>query len=1034
MTFLMMIYSNGVPLSANDRVFVTDICQRLQRKYPLLRRRLASLDKEKSGSVSLNDFRRGMEDIGLFLNTKDLKSVFERVDPLRSGRINIDLIPAKLLSQKVSMFQSQAPGKSPYATARATESRTDEQKHLNQVLQTVQDKIHQKNSSFRVLFRKFDKDFDNVITLDEFRDGLSELGLALTDNEFKAITSIADPDKSGDVDYDEFANALQQRDMEDEETMLKPVEIFREESQDYTHLTPKQKRDLFVVRKLLGRLEQKGDSLLKLGRRIDDDRNGFIDTDELTKGLHDLGCNFSQAEIGQLMDVMDPRKVGYIEYTDMHGRLQAIDRLANGGKFGGENIADIPGYVPLAQQTHFGSGFLLQEHVSSATAAPFARTRAAHRSMQEREDDDILGELRSKCYQKNVKTAALFRTFDADKDGVITRDEFAQGLADLGLHYSDLHIDRLMQMAHGSYRTGEDHTLSADEALLDVPSFVALVLEPDLPQVGQSRSDSLHNRVLSQGISPSLTPGERSFNKLADALLLKMSEKSKSIDRLFLGWDTAKRGTISYEQLRAGLESDMNFSMSDDMFEALAHAIDSNARGQVRLHDMLVFAQKRENMADRSFLPPVITPADERGTVLSDEEFYDRQWITKLLDRIEQKGSSMRRFFRQIDVDNSGTLSQKEIMRGMEDLGLSLQEKELQRLNSYLGLAADGSGEVKYADFCKHLDILRVSFAPGLEQSVFAETLAEFGGKNSPQPSSPLQIQVPSQEVQGSNNTDEFLQEDQALRRKLQEKIDLTGIKLFKVLRAFDSEAVGAVSGSQLKNALNLLGFGLSDREVDVLVANSEHDALGRVFYGRLTENLRHLAVDPSKEPSLRERLTAEEQRKMRQPSESYKPQPSEATLYTLREALSRKMKNNREHLVRSALLASDPHGTGYVDKNGLEHALKRISLPAAAQDIHHIMRGRHGKLNIGHFLSALGSTDAFHDFLSISQTRISQPLRRHPDEERLLQLPDRSQRILRMRQSAPLPSTRSSGSSLSSNRHNESIPPNMSWKSTWFE
>jgi uncharacterized protein YbcV (DUF1398 family) len=86
--------------------------------------------------------------------------------------------------------------------------------HGRDILQQVAEKVEQKSSNVRVVFRNFDEDKSGVIDYEEFRRGLAHLGIALSDRDFQQLLAVVDNDRSGSIDYNEFVEDLKSNDMQ----------------------------------------------------------------------------------------------------------------------------------------------------------------------------------------------------------------------------------------------------------------------------------------------------------------------------------------------------------------------------------------------------------------------------------------------------------------------------------------------------------------------------------------------------------------------------------------------------------------------------------------------------------------------------------------------------------------------------------------------------------------------------------------------------------------------------------------------------
>jgi calmodulin len=75
------------------------------------------------------------------------------------------------------------------------------------VFRMVAAKIESKTGNVAKLFRQFDLDGDGTVDYRELRAGLKNLGVELADDKFSELCELIDEDRSGDIDYQEFANA-----------------------------------------------------------------------------------------------------------------------------------------------------------------------------------------------------------------------------------------------------------------------------------------------------------------------------------------------------------------------------------------------------------------------------------------------------------------------------------------------------------------------------------------------------------------------------------------------------------------------------------------------------------------------------------------------------------------------------------------------------------------------------------------------------------------------------------------------------------
>lgn len=129
---------------------------------------------------------------------------------------------------------------------------------------------------YKVAFARFDKDGDGIITLEELRQIVEELGHTANESELTALMQEMDTDNSGTVDFAEFLAMMARRLMlsDNEEEILQAFKVF------------------------------------------DKDGNGVLSTQELTGVLTTLGEKLSHEECEEILALADQNKDGQIDYRE----------------------------------------------------------------------------------------------------------------------------------------------------------------------------------------------------------------------------------------------------------------------------------------------------------------------------------------------------------------------------------------------------------------------------------------------------------------------------------------------------------------------------------------------------------------------------------------------------------------------------------------------------------------------------------------------------------------------------------------------
>jgi Ca2+-binding EF-hand superfamily protein len=79
---------------------------------------------------------------------------------------------------------------------------------LNAVLEKLREVLRQQGPSVMSIFRRFDKDHNGVITVEEMKEALQKFSFQMTDEECLVIMRHFDTRQDGQISYNEFADAL----------------------------------------------------------------------------------------------------------------------------------------------------------------------------------------------------------------------------------------------------------------------------------------------------------------------------------------------------------------------------------------------------------------------------------------------------------------------------------------------------------------------------------------------------------------------------------------------------------------------------------------------------------------------------------------------------------------------------------------------------------------------------------------------------------------------------------------------------------
>lgn len=201
------------------------------------------------------------------------------------------------------------------------------------MLQQIAEKVEQKSKNVRVVFRNFDEDKSGTVDYVEFRKGLANIGIIVSDADYHNLLELLDNDKSGCIDYNEFVEDLKQVDQQvggfigdqgaQRTAMAKAAA--RQSSPPAPVAVASGRSSSTILHQIADKVEQKAKNVRVVFRNFDEDKSGHVDYAEFRRGLAHLGIALSDADFQTLLDVVDNDKSGTIDYNEFVEDLKHVD-------------------------------------------------------------------------------------------------------------------------------------------------------------------------------------------------------------------------------------------------------------------------------------------------------------------------------------------------------------------------------------------------------------------------------------------------------------------------------------------------------------------------------------------------------------------------------------------------------------------------------------------------------------------------------------------------------------------------------------
>eukprot|EP00928_Gymnodinium_smaydae_P083223 TRINITY_DN6646_c0_g3_i1.p1 TRINITY_DN6646_c0_g3~~TRINITY_DN6646_c0_g3_i1.p1 ORF type:complete len:2452 (-),score=696.63 TRINITY_DN6646_c0_g3_i1:107-7033(-) len=429
-----------------------DVLRRnLMRVIDLFRR----LDEDGDGHVTQQEFRRGLLALGILADPQDIQALYP--DDATS-------FTYPELRSRLQTFTSADGAASEAAAPEAEEAGTKERPRAPPVLRadselTVQEQLreylHKNKTRVREMFKKWDEDGDGTVTKKEFRMGMRAFGLEdSTREQLDELFASFDKDGGGTIDFKELDKAIDYTANVQLKPKLLPGAVEIQDSTKNKIALRGSLKEQSSVRHVLraddevpvrAQLREYLDTnlirVLDLFRKWDDNGDGFVSKKEFLRALMGLGLDAPAEEVSSLFDEFDVDGSGRIEYEEM-------DRLLRKGQ-------DI--HLPEALRAGSVEVSLERNHI--ALRGSLDEQSSVRHVIDNNSDIPVIVQLRQHLDAELLRVTDLFKRWDDDGSGEVSKREFRRALHALGMEASKEELEALFDSldadASGSLEYGE---------------------------------------------------------------------------------------------------------------------------------------------------------------------------------------------------------------------------------------------------------------------------------------------------------------------------------------------------------------------------------------------------------------------------------------------------------------------------------------------------------------------------------------------------------------------------------------------------
>jgi Ca2+-binding EF-hand superfamily protein len=261
-----------------------------------------AIDGDGSGYVTQREFVRGMEKLGLGLETRDVKRVFAKFDRDRAGKVSYN--------EFVRAVEKHTGDRAP--------THADDEDEL---AMRVQKKLRRSDEDLDRLFRKFDENNSGRISEREFLRAMDKLRLDLTDKEARKLMSRFDTDNSGSISYREFIRFAEGRG-----GVSSPRKAGRARPDDSDrssrNLDAELDDDYELSAKVRKIIRRRDENLDRVFREFDRNGDGEVSEREFLRAMDKLRLDLTDKEARKLMSRFDTDNSGRISYREFIRHLE----------------------------------------------------------------------------------------------------------------------------------------------------------------------------------------------------------------------------------------------------------------------------------------------------------------------------------------------------------------------------------------------------------------------------------------------------------------------------------------------------------------------------------------------------------------------------------------------------------------------------------------------------------------------------------------------------------------------------------------
>jgi Ca2+-binding EF-hand superfamily protein len=604
--------------------------------------------------------------------------------------------------------------------------------HLKQAKNQLGNASTNRHKGLRQAFKAADKDNSNFLDINELDDAVAQSGTTLTEHELHVLMQMYDKSNDGKVDSNEFINAIDGIARSKAGNAGDADSALRKRMKDHAHFA----------------------SLDAAFKHADTDNSGFLSMAELKAAVEDSGVELKQEQLELLLDIYDKSHDGKISCNEFMEAMRGLVEPINPNRKVEKKTAKKHKYTQK-QLLH-----LVRTKMEGAAQGGGGQARKMFKKF-DRDGSGTITKAEFKDYMKLMgieleddEFDSFFDTLDEDASKEIKYNEFIKNIFDSGSTTIDVGTSQ------GEAEKAEE-TLK-NKLVTNFANFRQAFISMDEDRDQKLSLTELRSAINHAGIR--LKGSE--LKRLME--LLSGGEGDFATFEQFASRMGVNKDKLSGQQVTPGQELGGGAMAK---YALGAHKDQTNGKfGKSAEMDHGKGAQK--------FLGP---PPNFRYSYPT--------LIRQLRKEFETNTKSKADIFAAMDHDGSGMLERSEFADLMRMMGYNLTNDDVKEFFSHLD--SDGSGAIDYEEFLHHVT-----------------------NKN----------QTASLENLGKGTAEEA---DKAFRQKIYEKYR----NLTSAFRSLDKDKDNYLDIKELRYAIDTAGVSLSQKELKKLMKQYDVHETGKINF-----------------------------------------------------------------------------------------------------------------------------------------------------------------------------------------------------------